>query len=436
MIKNIRIEKIAPHPGNPRQSLGDLSELAESIRIRGILQNLAVVPVSEGPAEVRESNPEAEYIAVIGHRRLAAAKLAGLEEVPCAVSGMTFQEQIETMMIENIQRGDLTVWEEARGFQMMMDLGGTVGSIAEKTGFSETTVRRRVELAELDPKRFKEASDRGATLMDFAELAKIKDTGLRNEALDKIGTPDFMWAVKKALDKEEAEKNKAAIIAGLEKFAARADEDKISGLSYVRTYFSRTDRGAEAPGDAGSAKYFFIETPGRDLIYLYSDRAGEAQSEAGIEKAREAEETRARLEALREAEERARELRGGFIRGFTDAKAKKQIAVIAEYAARVITGEFWFYQGIFNDILNIDSNADSPEPVFESSARKPEYLLLAAAYASANGPDKYSDYHGRYTANSSLDFIYGFLERLGYAASDEENALRRGSHELYTRPEN
>ena len=63
------------------------------------------------------------YRVVIGHRRLAAAKLAGLAEVPCAVVEMTEQEQIATMLLENMQRSDLTVYEQAQGFQMMLDLG-------------------------------------------------------------------------------------------------------------------------------------------------------------------------------------------------------------------------------------------------------------------------------------------------------------------------
>lgn len=54
------------------------------------------------------------------------------------------------MLLENMQRSDLTVYEQAQGFQMMLDLGESISDISEKTGFSETTVRRRVKLLELD----------------------------------------------------------------------------------------------------------------------------------------------------------------------------------------------------------------------------------------------------------------------------------------------
>lgn len=88
-IKQISIELIDPHPENPRKNLGNLTELAESIKANGIMQNLTVVPKDGG-----------RYLAVIGHRRLAAAKLAGLETVPCAVVDMDRKAQLSTMLLE------------------------------------------------------------------------------------------------------------------------------------------------------------------------------------------------------------------------------------------------------------------------------------------------------------------------------------------------
>lgn len=72
-IVNIGLEHIHPHPDNPRKDLGDLTELAESIKKNGILQNLTVIP--------KEGEP-GEYLAIIGHRRSAAAKLAELRKHP------------------------------------------------------------------------------------------------------------------------------------------------------------------------------------------------------------------------------------------------------------------------------------------------------------------------------------------------------------------
>ena len=76
------------------------------------------------------------------------------------VEDMTPEEQISTMMTENMQRSDLTVYEEAEGFQMMMDFGNSVEQVADKAGFSESTIRRRVKLLSLDREEFKKSQAR------------------------------------------------------------------------------------------------------------------------------------------------------------------------------------------------------------------------------------------------------------------------------------
>lgn len=142
-IVNIAIDRLFPHADNPRKDLGDLSELAASIKASGVLQNLTVVP--DEP-----DNPDTDYTIIIGHRRYAAAKIAGLTELPCIVVEMSEREQLQTMLVENMQRSDLTVYEQAQGFQMMLNMGDSVAEIAEKSGFSQTTIRRRVKLLDLD----------------------------------------------------------------------------------------------------------------------------------------------------------------------------------------------------------------------------------------------------------------------------------------------
>lgn len=85
-IVYIGIDHIHTHPENPRKDLGDLTELAESMKKQGCLQNLTVVPVEEQPGE---------YYALIGNRRHGASKLAGLEELPCRIAeGLSRKEQL------------------------------------------------------------------------------------------------------------------------------------------------------------------------------------------------------------------------------------------------------------------------------------------------------------------------------------------------------
>src|SRR5699024_3228560 len=146
-------------------------ELADSIKANGILQNLTVVPrIVTG--NLLGNTWQDGYTVVIGHRRLAAAKLAGLKELPCIVSDMGLRDQVRTMLMENIQRADLTSYEQAQGFQMMMDMGDTVEEIARKSGFSQSTVRRRVKLLALDQEKLKASVERGANLVDYMELDK------------------------------------------------------------------------------------------------------------------------------------------------------------------------------------------------------------------------------------------------------------------------
>lgn len=156
-ITNINAKLIHQHPDNPRKDLGDLTELSESIKKKGIMQNLTVVP---GYWDENRAHHEEGYTLIIGHRRFAAGKMAGVTMYPCRiVQDMSYKDQVGTMLEENMQRIDLTVLEQAEGFQMMLNLGDTEEQIAEKTGFSRTTVRRRLEIAKLDRDLVKEKTD-------------------------------------------------------------------------------------------------------------------------------------------------------------------------------------------------------------------------------------------------------------------------------------
>ena len=244
-IKYIPVKKLWQHPDNPRKDLGDVTELAESIKVNGVLQNLTVVPLIGAISETWDGE---SYRVIIGHRRLAAAKLAGLEELPCAVVEMTEREQLSTMLTENMQRSDLTVYEQAQGFQMMLDMGDTVENIAEKSGFSTTTIRRRVKLLELDKDKFKKSEERGATLFDYMELDKLKSPERKNEVLDYIGTDDFKYKLKQAIDKEATEERKKQWVTLLSTFATQVDSR--DGYRIVKSNYVRDKIEMDRPADA------------------------------------------------------------------------------------------------------------------------------------------------------------------------------------------
>lgn len=160
------------------------------------MQNLTIVP---NPVD------KGKYIVIIGHRRLAAAKAAGLAEVPCRViEDMNAKEQMSMMLAENMQRNDLTVIEQAQGFQMMLNLGSTEEEIADQTGFSRSTVHKRLEIAKLDAQILqKEFDDYQISIKELSLLEKIKDPSIRNEVLSRYHGGGLGYEVNRAVEKEK-----------------------------------------------------------------------------------------------------------------------------------------------------------------------------------------------------------------------------------------
>lgn len=136
-IKLINTSLIDPHPDNPRKNIGDVTDLAASIKTNGLLTPLSVVPNGE------------RYRVIAGHRRLAACKQAGIVAVPCFVLDLGPLQQLEAMVTENCQREQLTVLEEADAIQGMLDLGATTASVAHRLGRSGDYVRDRVKAASI-----------------------------------------------------------------------------------------------------------------------------------------------------------------------------------------------------------------------------------------------------------------------------------------------
>ncbi len=136
-IKLINTSLIDPHPDNPRKNIGDVTDLAASIKTNGLLTPLSVVPNGE------------RYRVIAGHRRLAACKQAGIVAVPCFVLQLGPLQQLEAMVTENCQREQLTVLEEADAIQGMLDLGATTASVAHRLGRSGDYVRDRVKAASI-----------------------------------------------------------------------------------------------------------------------------------------------------------------------------------------------------------------------------------------------------------------------------------------------
>ena len=445
MIQNINISKISAHYDNPRKELGDLTELADSIKSNGILQNLTVVPWFSQITGVGADNPKQQeemgYIVVIGHRRLAAAKLAGLTEVPCAISDMDYKKQISTMLLENMQRSDLTVYEQAQGFQMMLNLGESINDISHNTGFSESTVRRRVKLLDLDKDKFKESVERGGTLMDYAELDQINDLKLRNQILEKIGTANFKYDLQRAIDSENKQKYRDLMITELEKFSTQTKN--VNGLNYVKHYWIEENTVIDIPNDADTVEYFFNINSSDISLYKKADDIP-ASDNRSIYEEREKERKERRAE-LDEISERAYKVRSDFIKNLSNAFAKKNLNIIIEYYMRLMMDSDGDYLEIreFAEFMNIElkETDDEDELTFDDIKdqvmAQPERCFLIALYSSLDsGHNKYYNWYNEHCENSTLDILYDFLEKLGYEISEEEDSIRKGTHKLFVTEDN
>lgn len=447
-IVMISVDQIYPHPDNPRKDIGDVTELAASIKAKGVLQNLTVVP-NMVTGEITGDTWQCGYRVIIGHRRLAAAKLAGLATVPCVIADLSPREQFDTMMIENVQRADLTIYEQAQGFQMMLDMGGTVDSVAEQTGFSQSTVRNRLKLMKLDQDKFKQSMEREATLADYMELAKIEDEKARNKVLEAIGTANFRNELSSALAREEIRRKIFGWVELVAPFAERIEKQDTSTMEFVKCLnrFHKED-GWERPQDTNDVKYFYrIE---KDYgVYLYRERTkSNDPDEERRKREREAEQAefdRKKAE-FEEITDRHYNLRTNFLMEFGSSKKKAaNIEIFALQTIVRVTSGWGFTTDwqLIADMLDIrmDDEQKKVDPEEYAAVIKefPEYALLVTAYATLSKEgDKYWDwnYNGsarcfEHKENDKLDLIYQLLSQLGYEMSDEEKEMQDGTHELF-----
>jgi ParB/RepB/Spo0J family partition protein len=190
IVTDIPLDLLTPHPHNVRRDIGDVTELAASITGVGLLQPLTVAPVGED-----------QYVVIAGHRRLAAAKKAGLTTVPCLVRHdlVNRVDQLEAMLTENLQRTDLTVMEEAAAYEQLTLLGVKPAEIAKATGRSRATVDSRMKLLAL-PEKARTQVDTGQLTLNDAEflLKHVDDPGLMKAAEGKTGQ-NLRYAIESEL---------------------------------------------------------------------------------------------------------------------------------------------------------------------------------------------------------------------------------------------
>ncbi|MBK6089299.1 MAG: ParB/RepB/Spo0J family partition protein [Ruminococcus sp.] len=182
-IADIPIIKIRPNKAQPRKvfSEDELSALSRSISENGILQPLTVRKVSS-----------TEYELVAGERRLRAAVMAGLRKVPCIVVKCSDRESAVYALLENLQRADLGIFEEARGIaKLIRRYGLTQEQAAIKLGKTQSTIANKLRLLRLSEEEQEWMEKAGLSERHARALIRIENETVRREVLSRIITENL-----------------------------------------------------------------------------------------------------------------------------------------------------------------------------------------------------------------------------------------------------
>lgn len=441
-ISYIQRKMLHPHPENPRKDLGDLEELRESIRENGIMQNLTVVPDSDGDG----------YMILIGHRRFAASE-GILDELPCIIADhLTQREQVGIMLAENMQRSDLTFIEQAHGFQLMMDLGDTVESISKKTGFSEATVKHRLEIAKLKKKSIDAALECfQPTIGDYIELERIKDLKIRDEILETSESSiELRDSVQAYIDEQNRKKNSKKYRELIESLGWKETKEYIysystekwsapNGLEKIDLEEEYDDSNIQAFAQRNTKPIFF--NIDNYFITFGIKNAKKGEKEGKKKKTKE--------ELLREAREKNSRILDDtrtvicdryldFIKGIE----KKKLEDLSEKT------RIKFMERLFDTLTDLECNLSKFKTTYNIKTKKDvkdlekefrkmdalqQFMIQVWVSLASSYSNKFVDYNfdKRPEVLKAHQQLYSTLYFFGFRLTDEYKAIIEGTSELY-----
>lgn len=465
-IQYISVDLIDPAPWN--RNIGDVTELAASIRAEGVHTPLTVCPHVEGL--------EGRYTAVAGNRRRAAAEKAGLEQVPCIVRDLSQVESLTMMLSENVQRKAMTPVEEAGAMhQLMLQLPeATAAAVSRATGISKSTVGRRLKIAQLPGEALAGAEERGGTLADYEKIVGLEDPAEQERVLNAVGTKDFDREYQKAVSRQEDKKAFERHIASLEKKDAtrlsEAERRKRSAELSLEKVIHSWQLTTQSVGKLDRDETWYYTAQEREIrIYKLIRRRDEpaaaggaastpAQNAGTPEKKSDAELAKAELEELkREAvaeldgiraeavqmDQEFLELREGFVEKVMLNTYRDEIMEMAVMAMIYVPWWSAFRQAELGRWLGVTDITD-PVETRKAVRGNPTKALLAAAYcllekeaASWTKNSLYDadlrTYKPEHQKAPKLELLYRCLETMGYQMSADEQAAQEGGWDGYTR---
>ena len=178
LLKYVPVEKIEPGSSQPRDYMGELDELVESIKQKGIIEPLIIRPKGD------------KYEIVSGERRYRAAIIAGLREIPCIEMEVDDREAMEIALVENLHRKDLTVFEEAEAYRALVEIYGyTHAQIAERVARARSTVTELLTIANMPPRIKQLCKDLGIeTRSVLLQIAKLPDEKSMEELARRVAS--------------------------------------------------------------------------------------------------------------------------------------------------------------------------------------------------------------------------------------------------------
>ena len=423
-IQMINVDRIDPHPSNPRHDLGDLGDLVKSIKAQGIRQNLLLVP--NGTTDTTDDNGTirhaTRYTVVIGHRRLAAAKLAKLDQVPVSIDRTLDEaQQLELLLVENLQRTDLSPIEEGEGFQGLLNLGVNEVGISKAIGIGSKTIKSRLQLLTLpEVARIRIHEGQGSLVDAVALEGFADDPTLQVELAEFLGTVNFAVKVQAAKDGRKLRQGQQPIVDVL---AARGAVEHARGSDYdtARKYGGQASTVEEAekidlPEGSTFERSGWSVTITVFVLVTVENRAEADRAE--IEREVKWQADRDARDALRAEQAAAYAVRDQWVKEFTGrAKptAKETTAILGAVAPLILTDTLQYTNvGAWFGLDGMDryDPAKSKKKALAWQADKPVGCVLILWLHLLTGSDINVTHVGAYDA----------LQVCGYVSSDFERA--------------
>jgi len=206
--RRIAIHLIEANPDQPRSVMGDLSELTKSIVDKGVLEPILVRPRGDG-----------RFTIISGERRFRASLDAGLAEIPCIEMDVPDNELLEIALVENLQRKDLSPFEEAEGYRALQERHGyTHEQIADAVGKSRVTITEALSIARLPDRVQAECRRADIGSRSFLlELGRLKDEDLMLAAVAAMANGDGVSRDVLREVKKETRRGKESKLGSLKK---------------------------------------------------------------------------------------------------------------------------------------------------------------------------------------------------------------------------